>query len=499
MRRVLRTLASLLASNKFFAFIVGLLIFQAVWIALSAQYPLAFDEDFHFGIIKIYSHQWSPFLHTSPDTGTFGALTRDPSYLYHYLMSFPYRFIALFTQNEVHQIILLRFINIALFSAGLVAFRHLLLQLNITHRLTNFSLFMLVLVPVVPFLAAHINYDNLLFLLIPIVLSLTVTCGRTLQRENHLPVIQLFLLAILSLLTILVKYVFLPILLAVCLYLLVIFWRSADKKTVLRRFAGSFMKLSPALKLSLIVGLVIAGSLFVERDVVNVIEYGKITPPCSKVESIQYCSQYGPWARDHFLTQQIANGNAAKPRPNPFIFAEEWAHDLLYRLYFAINYDYSTKPPLLVPYRVAAGIGFFGLLFLCFWGRRILRQHKGFIMPLAAVLIYAAALFYTNYTDYLKYGERVAINGRYFIPLLPFIFVVIGLAYQYFFTLLRQPWRHYTKLTLAVIVLTSIIQGSGLLTFIAESEPNWYWQDKTVIAVNQTAQKAIVPLIFGLH
>jgi hypothetical protein len=499
MQNVIRKFNHLLSSDKFFVFTVILLIIQAAWIALSAQYPLAFDENFHFGIIKLYAEQWGPFLAHMPDTGAYGALTRDPSYLYHYLVSFPYRLIALLTHNEVHQIITLRFLNIALFAAGLVAFRHLLLKLGITRRLTNFSLLMLIVVPVVPFLAAHINYDNLLFLLIPITISLAVTCGRALRQGGSLPVVPFLALVILSLLTTLVKYVFLPILLAIGLYLIIVFWRQPEKKRLLECFFQAFARLRPLIQIGLVVGLVISGSLFVERDVVNVIKYHNIAPPCSKVRSIDYCEQYGPWARNHFLTQQRKSRVIADPDPNPFSFGEEWAHDLLYRLYFAINYDYSTKPPLLVPYRVAFGVGLFGILFLCFWIRRILRRYKDLILPLAATVLYAAALFYTNYSDYLKYGERVAINGRYFIPLLPFIFVVIGLAYRNFFTLLLPSWRRYVKGALALTVLFMIMQGGGILTFIAESEPDWYWQDKTVVNVNQAAQRVVTSFIVGLH
>ncbi len=500
MQHLTRRLNSLLCSDKFFIFVVVLLAFQAIWIALSAQYPMAFDENFHFGIIKLYADQWSPFYTQAPaGSGVFGALTRDPSYFYHYLMSFPYRLIALSTNNEVHQIISLRFINITLFAAGLVVFRHLLLQFGISRRLINFSLLMLIVVPVVPFLAAHINYDNLLFLLIPATISLAVTCGRVLQRDGTLPAVPFLTLIILSLLTTLVKYVFLPMLLAIGLYLLVIFLRQSEKRQLFGNFFQSFARLRPLIQAGLIIGLVVSGGLFIERDITNIVKYHNPSPSCTKVESIDHCMQFGPWARNYGLAQRMQSGVTTRPNPNPLSFAVDWAHDLLYRLYFAVNYDYSTKPPLLIPYRAAAIVGFFGIIFFCFWGTSILRRNQSLILPLLASLLYAAALFYTNYTDYLKYGERVALNGRYFIPLLPFIFIFIGLAYGRFFTLISQPWQRYTKTTLTLVALLIITQGGGILTFIAESEPDWYWQDKHVIAFNQEAQKVVTSFIIGLH
>lgn len=499
MKKINLAFGNFIASDKFFVFIVLLLFFQAAWIALSAQYPLAFDENFHFGIIKLYSQQWEPFFSSTPSgAAAFGALTRDPSYFYHYLMSFPYRLIALFINNEVHQIIVLRFINIGLFSAGLVAFRHLLLSFGITKKLINFSLLMLVLVPVVPFLAATINYDNLLFLLLPLAILLAIKCTKQLKLSGQLPIALFVSLIIISLFISLVKFVFLPILLVIFTYLLVIFVKQKQKKQLLQKSFKSFKRTSLLVKVILLVGLTVMSGLFLERFAGNIIEYGTITPACSKVESIEYCSQYGPWARDQYLAEQAKSQNI-KPDPNPINFFGNWAHDLLYRLFFAINYDYTTEPPLFIPYRLAFLVGAGGILLFIYWCRSIFRVHKELLLPLGASLLYIASLFYINYTDYLKYGERVAVNGRYFIPLLPFIFVFIGLAYSRFFASLKKPYGAYLKLGMAIAVILLMLQGGGILTFIVESSSSWYWQDPGVIKINLTVHEFVSRFIFGLR
>src|SRR6185312_5810861 len=101
-----RRILTIVSSPRFFWAIVLLLAFQASWIALSARYPMAFDEDFHFGVIRIYAHHLSPFLSGQPPgADAYGAVAHDPSYLYHYLMSFPYRLISLFTDNQTAQVI----------------------------------------------------------------------------------------------------------------------------------------------------------------------------------------------------------------------------------------------------------------------------------------------------------------------------------------------------------------------------------------------------------
>src|SRR6187401_2990964 len=106
-------LTGVLASSWFWRVILGFFVLEALWFVFSAAYPMAFDEDFHFGVTAIYSHQWLPFLDGQPPHASqFGSLATDPSYLFHYLMSFPLRFIALFTDNQAAQVIFLRVLNV---------------------------------------------------------------------------------------------------------------------------------------------------------------------------------------------------------------------------------------------------------------------------------------------------------------------------------------------------------------------------------------------------
>jgi hypothetical protein len=67
----------MIGSRGFFRFVMGLFIVQSIWIAFSALYPQAFDEDFHFGLIKTYSHYWLPFLTKQPpNANAYGAVAR---------------------------------------------------------------------------------------------------------------------------------------------------------------------------------------------------------------------------------------------------------------------------------------------------------------------------------------------------------------------------------------------------------------------------------------
>ena len=180
-----KKIIAVLGSKRFFWVVLGFFIFESVWIALSGVYPGAFDENFHFGLIQIYSHYWLPFLSSQPaHANAYGAVARDPSYLYHYLMSFPYRFISLFVHGQTGQVVLLRLINVGIFSAGTVLFRRILIKVGLSSALSNVCLLLFVLIPIVPELAGQINYDNLLIPLVAWVCLLTFKATDEIKKRS---------------------------------------------------------------------------------------------------------------------------------------------------------------------------------------------------------------------------------------------------------------------------------------------------------------------------
>lgn len=499
MKQIIPIALAILRSKKFFLVVVGLLVIQAAWLALTARYPMAFDENFHFGIIKLYAHQWSPFfLSTPPNSAAYGDLVRNPSYLYQYLMSFPFRFITLFIHNETAQIIILRFLNIGLFAAGLFAFRRLLLRLRVTPAITHVSLLMLVIIPVVPFLAGQINYDNLLFLLIPIVTLLTVTCAQTLLQSGHLPAKTFMSLLVLCMLSSLVKYAFLPIFLALMLYLIALIIYRKLHKTIIKSSVHSFHSLTTTTKVVLIVSLVIAGGLFLERYGINIAKYHSLQPDCAKIETLDQCLQYGPWARNYTIkaTNEAAGGMVPLD-PAPNLFLPDWVAGMIHRLYFAINYDYINYYGLPVPIALAAVVGAIGIILFIIFCRSIFRTNPHLLLIALIMVVYVLSLLYVNFTDYLKFKTLLAINGRYLILVLPFLFAFLAMAYSAFINRIARRRAATYKVGLVVVVLLLSLQGGGVLTYIIRSDKGWYWPNQTVTNVNTSVKKAISPLIFG--
>src|ERR1035438_773805 len=157
--------SSFLESNWLTIIILLIFAAEASWLALTSRFPMAFDEGYHFNLIQFFSHRFNPIVTSQPSsTYALGAIVHNPSFLYHYLLSFPYRLIAHFTSSIETQVILLRFINIGLAITSLLIMKKILSRLGLPYILVNILLLVFALTPLVTALSAQINYDNLLIL-----------------------------------------------------------------------------------------------------------------------------------------------------------------------------------------------------------------------------------------------------------------------------------------------------------------------------------------------
>lgn len=497
--RVLRVNAWLyrvLASQKFFYGVIAFLILTSLWVALSSLYPMAFDEDFHLGIIKLYSHVWSPFSLTQPEgPAPFGALETDPSYLFHYLMSFPYRILAAITTSETAIVIGLRMINIALFVGGVVLYRKVLLRAKVSPAITNVVLAMFVLIPVVPLLAGQINYDNLLILIVTVVFLLTMQIREKLLASRELPVVPTMWLVVLLLFASVVKYAFLPIAAGVVFYVCYEIIRALKKdKQLPRKFWKHAAGLSWLLKATFIVLAVLGLGLFAQRYVSNILEHHDLVPDCAVVLDEERCMAYSVWGRDYTYAQTKPDAELRGPIGYTAI---DWSWGMWQRLFYTLagpTNNYDTKRPLPIPSISAIVLITVGAVLLVWFGRRILREYPVFILFLVVGALYIAALWLQVYQMYVYTARPVAINGRYLIPLLPALGAIMAVAYSTFFSAVGQA---KLKGIFAVVVLLLFLQGGSLVTYVVRSDPSWYWHDSFMQDANQNLQKILKPLTIG--
>lgn len=484
-----KMITSFLASRRCFYIIVAVFAIQAVWFAVTARYPMAFDEDFHFGLIRLHASQWLPFFTAQPaHAEQFGAVARDPSYLYHFLMSIPYRGVALITSNTVAQIVVLRFINIGLAVWSLFLSRKLLARLGGGRALVNSTLLLFVLVPIVPFLAAHINYDNLFILMTIGALLVTFDWLDELAKARISAARTALLLSLLILAS-LVKYAFLPIAAVLGAVMLWRLWRQRGQRAALvSSFLISAKQLARWQLASISLLLVLSTGLFAERYAVNIARYHAPNPDCNQVLSVASCLHYGPWARDY----QYALAKPASVEPSKLGYIWEWLYGMWLRSFFAISDTYDTQPPLPVPSTTVVVIGVIGVITFAYFARRLLQGNIYRQTVVLALILYVGALFAQTFQTYLKTDQPVAINGRYLLPFLPAVIMLIGLAYSWL-------WRHRPVLKALAItaVLILFIQGGGILTFILRSNDTWYWPNSTVVTINHAVREALKPIVIG--
>lgn len=493
---ILGTIYRIVSSRKFFYVIVGLLFLQASWFALTVQYPMAFDENYHFGIIQFYSQQWLPFFSEQPpNSEAYGDLVRYDSYMFHYLMSFPFRLLASFISDQVIQIIILRFINILLFVGGMFLFRNLLEKLRITNALTNFLFLIFIFIPIVPFLAATINYDNLAFLIMPLFISLTIICSEA-MRKGKLSAMQFTILFALGAFGSLVKYGFAPIFVAAFIYLAIVYLRSNQKNIILQDMKHSFLNQNISAKIIVIVVASMSIGLLAERYGVNFLQYQRYEPSCEKIRPISECLNYGPWGRDYNTKLTV---DATNPPHNPDIalFLPVWAGNYMFRLYFAINHNYATYNPLPMPYYTAYAVGLFGLLLCIVYWKRIAKVNRHMLLLLLVTVLYVASLIYVNFSGFLKLHTIVAANGRYLIIILPLLFAIIGIAYRAFFIRVFQNRAHSILIVLSTIVLILTLNGGGAGSHLLRMPSEGYWPNSPAPEINSTLKEILKPTVIG--
>jgi hypothetical protein len=291
----------------------------------------------------------------------------------------------------------------------------------------------------------------------------------------------------------LVKFAYLPIGAAIAVYVSFLFWRSAKSpRKLLLATRKDWFASSTLRKTTVLTVFVVSLGLFVQMYGINLVQYHNVTPQCGQVLGVQRCLSYGPWARNYQYAQQHVSSGVG----NPAYFAGGWLYGMFYRSFFAINGPggpgtYDNKPPLPIMAITAAGVCSFGL-FLVWRYRRELFTHDAVLNFLLFVSgAYLIALLGRNYHDYLQLGHLVAINGRYLVLIILPVLLVIGMAYR---RLLSAGWQG----TLLVVGLALFLQGGGALSFIYDSNANWYWpNNETILRGNQHIQQVIEPFIIS--
>jgi hypothetical protein len=504
-----RKILTFLGSRPFLYLIVGIFAFEALWIAFTGRYPGAFDENFHLGLIQLYAKHWLPFLDAQPPNAeVYGAVARDPSYLYHYLMSFPYRVIAVFTHSQPAQIIILRIINVGLATVSLLLYAKILRRCRLSSGAQNAIMLLFTTVPVLPLLAGQINYDNLLFVLVALVVLMTIRFTEYVQK-GILSGQLLGKILIISIFASLTKYAYLALFAGLVLYLCLLIFShrkslfSTGLRPLLRRYWQAFHRWHIVW---LGVLFIIASGLFLQRYGINLVRYHTPVPDCAQVITVDKCLAYAPWQRDYLYVQDHTDWK----REHIGTYANMWIHQMLRETYFTVYgaffphttvVSYKTGEPL--PFMIILGWTLFisGVVAILWYLPRLWRDPTLRLFILMTVL-YASVLFVQNYKMYVETAVPVAIHGRYLLPLLPLLGVLYFRAYTHVFRYAQTRFRFFALHRASwligawVVLLLICSQGGGLLTHTIRSDSNWFWQESNAAQkLNESTRKILRPLI----
>jgi hypothetical protein len=186
---------------------------------------------------------------------------------------------------------------------------------------------------------------------------------------------------------------------------------------------------------------------------------------------------------------------SAAPGTNIFWFTGFWISHTLFSMAFAVNGRnssyYSAEPlPIIIILYWVAFVG--GTAMLIFYGKKILWKNQLNRLLIAISGLYLAALWFNNYSDYRHFGWPVAIQGRYWIPILIPILVLLA---QMLASVLKK--HNNLKVILALALVILLLQGGGLATFILRSDETWYWQNSVVYKVNQKSRSVLSHVIIS--
>lgn len=464
-------------SSQFFWVVLGFFVLGSTWVATASLYPMAFDEEFHFGLIQLYSQHWLPYgIENTRDLAQYGAAAADPSYLYHYLMSFPYRLFDWFGLSQTANIILLRFINVALVALSIIIFRNALLAARVSKPVANASVAAFSLVPILPMMAGQLNYDNLLLVMVALCFLLLFRITEYVRTHKNLPTTLTLAFLGTVLITMPIKYAFLPIVLGMGLWLTWLIFVVVRKQGLHPFRAHIFSSLKNTSKLTAwsLAALFVAGAFFNIRYFENYIRYNSPIPDCSVVFSEEACMEYGPWARNKNYKENLDPSFEAKSYPEYMI--ADWTTGMVMRLTFAVagpTNGYQTKPPLPLHWPIAAIVVFSGLLALLRYGKTLYKKWPYIGAASLVSIVYVGTLSLKLYNEYAATGIPVAINGRYLLPLIPVVMAMCLQALLYAAGQLKI--KNYVIAILAVLFIVAFIQGGGVFTYIVQSEAHWFW------------------------
>ena len=443
-------------SKQFLYAILGLFVLQGVYFSAVINYKVPSDEEFHYLLTKYHAERSilsGPIISDQTDSFVLGDIQRLPSHLYHYITSFYLRGVMAFTGNQEVQVFMLRLVNVALGVMALLMLIGVFKRINKSQLTINLTIAWLTLTGMFVWVFAGLSYDNLSILLFFYLLY------ELIGLKNDLNIKHLLVSVSTGLFLVLVKETYVPI--VILSFLMLLGWhikQQGMKVSInkLRMSSRKSWKRNRFVLVALITTTIIFSGLFVERYVQNYVRYGKVTPTCSQVHSEDECMQNSIYRRNTGTRKEFL---AAKQAGNvqldsAWTFTKQWV-DLIYeRTYFYRGHqtliDSATS-------RAVASVSAVLILLLLLYSLITSKGFSAVTWALALLTItYALLVFLYNLNTYHYYGYPFAIQGRYLLPVLPFVYMAIVTS------LVALYGRLSSRLRTSLVVVTLLLIVANL-------------------------------------
>ena len=451
--------------------VIALFAIVSSWIAVTGASGFLYDEAYHFGIVQVYTHQWSPFIAQGDHYAELGDISRYGSYLYHYLASMPVRFVSWIGGDIRAQLVTARLFSVACMTAALPVFWLLLREIGSSRAVSSLSVLLYTAIPIVPALASTVNYDNLMILLTAAFLLVSVRIYRA-ETISLAAIASVIALGCLGSIT---KYTFLPIFggAGIVLVIALVIRVRRHKVTIAWKERTASFWLWGVLA---VIGL----GLVVERYVVNLIAYHSLQPDCRVLHSTSFCLQYGVWKRNYDLAATAPHIPVGPGSVIAFFF-RHWIPGNLSSLQYVGLFQFSSGggASTAAVLTIGAAISVALIVISSGW----LAKKRGLAVIGAGAALYVLSLLAVNLRDYFKTGQPVGVQGRYLLPFAPVVIALTGMAIGHIYD------RLYARATIpkaltVLLVLLCATQGGGPITYFGFATDNWWSVTGWPLSVN---------------
>lgn len=487
---------AILRSSKFFWATLVLFVLQGVFFALAVNPSLQStavgstyldrslglvpDGNRHIAAIYHFAAQplaQGPFIHEMSDKELMmGDLVRFPSYFYYYLLSFPVRAALAIGASDLVIVYLVRFIGLGFGVLALIVFRRIVREIRAGPVIANVATFGLAMTGAFAYFAPAENYDMLALLLWFYFVYASV---KLFVRRDPT---QLYWMVTVGMFLSITKYTYLPFagvlaLVAIGLYVRNSGGASPAWSETKRRFVARWNALKTWRRVALVLVALVGLVLFVERIGVNIVQYHSVSPNCAVVHDRDSCMSFTVYNRNVTRLEAVEAGETWTRDFHFFEYTGEWLARYYPTLYYYMGHIwvYYVWPVLWVSGGVMLALLLVALGYLLVRKRRVIQgQAEWYILGLVGLI--TAGQYSYNAMLFIKYsGQMYGHQGRYLLPALGFMYVLVLLVLARAYRSLPTKHRRVAFIILFALGLTiAIINGAFLNFFIHADSPQWY-------------------------